>query len=114
MSLLSNLGMYFPVGLLCWANFFSANHEREHPSPHWFYVGLLAALFALVVETGKLFLADKHADPSDVWLAFIAAAGCYAFMNGLLQWLNRDKTPVEATDSRAHCTTADSCPGKTR
>ena len=82
-SLLSNLGMYFPVGLLCWAHFFSANHEREHHAPHWFYVGLLAALFALIVETGKLFLADKHADPSDVWLAFIAAAGCYAFLNRL-------------------------------
>ncbi len=53
---------------------------------------MIAALFALVVETGKLFLADKHADPSDIWLAFIAAAGCYAFMNRLLVWLNRDKT----------------------
>jgi VanZ family protein len=93
-SLLSNLGMYLPVGLLCWANSFSANHERQHPSLHWFYVGLLAALFALIVESGKLFLVDKHADPSDVWLAFIAAAGFYAFMNGLLQWLKRDKTPV--------------------
>lgn len=94
-SLLSNLGMYFPVGLLCWARFFSTNHKRERPVPHWFYVGLLAALFALVVETGKLFLADKHPDPSDVWLAFIAAAGCYMFMNGLLPWLNRDKTPAK-------------------
>ena len=93
-SLLSNLGMYLPVGLLCWAHFFSANRDREQPAPHWFYVGLLAALFALVVETGKLFLADKHADPSDVWLAFIAAAGCYAFMNRLLQWRNRDKTLI--------------------
>jgi len=93
-SLLSNLGMYLPVGLLCWASFFSANNERKHAAPHWFYVGLLAALFALLVETGKLFLADKHADPSDVWLAFIAAAGCYAFMNGLLQWIHSDKTPT--------------------
>ena len=92
-SLLSNIGLYFPVGLLCWAAFFSANPSRERPAPHWLYVGLLAALFALVVETGKLFLADKHADPSDVWLAFIAAAGCYAFMNRLVQWLNSDKTP---------------------
>ncbi len=92
-SLLSNLGMYFPVGLLCWANFFSVNHERR--APHWFYVGLLAALFALVVETGKLFLANKHTDPSDIWLAFIAAAGCYAFMNRLVQWLNRDKTTIK-------------------
>jgi len=94
-SLLSNLGMYFPVGLLCWVSYFSANHESErHHPPHWFSVGLLAALFALVVETGKLFLANKHADPSDIWLAFIAAAVCYTFMNRLLQWLNRDKTPA--------------------
>jgi VanZ family protein len=94
-SLLSNIGMYLPVGLLCWASFFSANHEHKHRAPHWFFVGLLAAIFALVVETGKLFLADKHTDPSDIWLAFIAAAGCYAFMNNLLQWLKRDKTPTK-------------------
>lgn len=94
-SLLSNIGMYFPVGLLCWASFFWANHEQERRAPHWIYVGLLAATFALVVEAGKLFLADKHPDPSDVWLAFIAAAGCYKFMNGFLQWLNSDKTPAK-------------------
>ena len=93
-SLLSNIGLYFPVGLLCWAAFFSGHPDHERPAPHWFYVGLLATLFALVVEVGKLFLADKHADPSDVWLAFIAAAGCYAFMNSLVQWINRDKTPI--------------------
>ena len=92
-SLLSNIGLYFPVGLLCWAAFFSGHPDHKRPAPHWFYVGLLAALFALVVEVGKLFLADKHADPSDVWLAFIAAAGCYTFMNSLVQWINRDKTP---------------------
>ena len=94
-SLLSNIGLYFPVGLLCWVVFFKTDQTRKHPAPHWFYVGLLAALFALAVEAGKLFLADKHADPSDVWLAFIAAAGSYAFMNGLQHWLNRDQTPAQ-------------------
>ncbi|MEI6335611.1 MAG: VanZ family protein [Methylococcaceae bacterium] len=94
-SLLSNIGMYFPVGLLCWTHFFSRNYKRDRPAPHWFYVGLLAALFSLIVETGKLFLADKHADPSDIWLAFMAAAGCYIFMNYLLQWLKREKTPAK-------------------
>lgn len=94
-SLLSNIGMYFPVGLLCWAIFFNANYKQERRAPHWFYPGLLASLFALVVETGKLFLADKHPDPSDVWIAFIAAAGCYKFMNSLLQWLKSDKTPAK-------------------
>ena len=91
-SLLSNIGLYFPVGLLCWVVFFNPDQTRKHPAPHWFFVGLPAALLALAVEAGKLFLADKHADPSDVWLAFIAAAGSYAFMNGWLHWLNRDKT----------------------
>ena len=92
-SLLSNIGLYFPVGLLCWVIFFKP--DRKPPALHWFFVGLLAALFALIVEAGKLFLADKHADPSDVWLAFIAAAGCYQFLNALLHWLNRDKTPIK-------------------
>jgi hypothetical protein len=70
--------MYFPVGFLWWASVFSdASQKQSQPAPHWIYVGLLAALFALVVETGKLFLVNKHADPSDVWLAFIAAATCY-------------------------------------
>lgn len=93
-SLLSNIGMYLPVGLLCWASFFKPSDGRERPAPHWSFVGLLAALFALIVETGKLFLVNKHADPSDVWLAFIVAAGCYGFMNRLLQWINRDKTTI--------------------
>lgn len=95
-SLLSNLGLYLPVGLLCWASFFTVSQERKQHTPSWFYVGLIAALFALVVETGKLFLANKHADPSDVWLAFIAAAGCYVLMNRLFQFLNRDKTATGA------------------
>lgn len=90
-SLLSIIGTYFPVGLLCWSVFF----KRKQQAPHWFYVGLLAAVFALIVETGKLFLINKHADPSDVWFAFFAAAGCYAFMNSLLQWINSDKSASE-------------------
>ena len=91
-SLLSNIGMYFPVGFLWWASVFSAPQKQSQSAPHWIYVGLLAALFALVVETGKLFLVNKHADPSDVWLAFIVAATCYVLMNRLVKWLRRDKT----------------------
>ncbi len=95
-SLLSNLGMYLPVGLLYWANYFNPDNEQDRkPPPHWVYVGLIAAFFALVVESGKLFLPDKHADPSDIWIAFISAAGTYVFMNHFLEWLNRDKTPAK-------------------
>ena len=114
-SLLSNLGLYLPVGLLYWARFFNPDHEQEHkPKPHWVYVGLIAALFALVVETGKLFLADKHADPSDVWLAFIAAAGSYAFMNRLLEWLYRDKTLSKPPIVEHVSQSPNLCPRKSR
>ncbi|MCX7097238.1 MAG: VanZ family protein [Methylococcales bacterium] len=95
-SLISNIGLYFPIGLGCWALFFSGNPKPTKNPPHWFFVGLLASLLALGVETGKLFLADKHADPSDVWLAFLAAAGCYGFLIRLQQWLASDKTPIQA------------------
>jgi len=31
---------------------------------HWVNVGLSAAGFAFIIEAGKLFLADKHVDPT--------------------------------------------------
>jgi VanZ family protein len=94
-SLLSNLGMYMPIGLLGWARFYEPTSQREHQSVHWVYIGLLAALFALVVEIGKSFLAGKHTDPSDVWIAFIAAAAGYELLNRFLLWLDRKKTAAK-------------------
>lgn len=93
-SLLSNVGMYLPVGLLCWLRFFSASPPHK-PAPHWIFAGILAALFALIVETGKLFVPDKHADPSDVWLAFAAAALGNALMNNILLWSRDRQSPAQ-------------------
>lgn len=94
-SLISNVGLYMPVGFLAWAKFL--NTDSEHKKlPHWFFIGLVASLFATVVETEKLFLANKHVDPSDVWLAFFAAAGCYTLMNNLLNWIRYGKTSLES------------------
>ncbi|MDZ4154351.1 VanZ family protein, partial [Methylicorpusculum sp.] len=105
-SLLSNLGMYLPVGILCWVKFFKSNQEENKlQSLHWFYAGLLAALFALLIETGKLFLVNKHADPSDIWLAFAAASGCYLFLSHLVDWLKTRKTSfyqTQAVDSHSN------------
>ncbi|MDO8844320.1 MAG: VanZ family protein [Methylicorpusculum sp.] len=105
-SLLSNLGMYLPVGILCWVKFFKSNQEENKlQSLHWFYAGLLAALFALLIETGKLFLVNKHADPSDIWLAFAAASGCYLFLSHLVNWLKTRKTSfyqTQAVDSHSN------------
>lgn len=97
-SLLSNVGVYLPVGLFCWAGFFSMDQKHRHLSLHWFYAGLLAAALAIAVEIGKLFLAGKHADPSDVWLAFIAASACYAIVDRVSgQLSNEKKTPMLPT-----------------
>lgn len=91
-SLLSNVGTYLPIGLWCWLHFSNRDNDRQYSIPPWLYAGFFATLFALLVETGKLFLADKHADPSDIPIAFFAAAGCCLFMNRLLQWIKLDKT----------------------
>ncbi len=94
-SLLNNVGLYLPIGFLAWARCLKPYSEHKKP-PHWFYIGLLAFLFAVIIETEKLFLANKHVDPSDVWLAFFAASGCYGLMNNLLNWIRDDKTSLES------------------
>ncbi|MDD5274478.1 MAG: VanZ family protein [Methylovulum sp.] len=88
-SLLSNIGSYSPIGVLYWLY---ACRTSEAAKTHWLVVGLTAAIFAILIETGKLFLADKHADPSDVLIAFIAAAGAYTFMQRVSNWVNHEKT----------------------
>jgi len=92
-SLLNTIGLYFPVGLLCWLSFINKNQIQRPPTLHWFYVGLLAGLLALIIETGKLFLVTKHPDPSNIWLAFMTAVACYQLMNAIPSWLFHAKNP---------------------
>ena len=73
-SLLSNVGAYLPVGVLFWLNGLRNPHL---PPIKAGWVGLVAALFAVVIEGGKLFLKTKHVDPTDVLLAFFAAVFSY-------------------------------------
>lgn len=82
-SLLSNIGTYFPIGLMFWVASLSTPRTQK---THWSTVGLTAAGFATIVEAGKLFLAQKHADPTDVLIAFAAAAGSYVFLYQLMKW----------------------------
>lgn len=53
---------YFPVGVLAWANGRAAA-----------FALILAALMAVVIETGKLFIKDAHPDPTNVLIAGLAA-----------------------------------------
>jgi len=95
-SLLNIIGLYFPIGLLCWLTFIKKDHIQHPPTFHWFFVGLIAGLFALLIEAGKLFLINKHPDPSNIWLAFIAAATCYKIVGVIPQWFLRAKNPFTA------------------
>jgi len=98
-SLLSNIGSYFPIGVLYWL-YACRTPEAGKTQPHWLAVGLTAAVFATLIETGKLFLADKHADPTDVLIAFIAAAGTYTLLHRVSIWASHDKTaPVIQSDN---------------
>lgn len=99
-SLLSNIGSYLPIGVLYWLYSCRAPGATK---AHWLTVGLTAALFAILIETGKLFLADKHADPSDILIAFIAAAGTYSFMQRARRWVNHEQpAAIARTDDPSH------------
>ena len=105
-SLLNTIGLYFPIGVFCWLGFINKDHLQRPPTLHWFYVGLLAGLLALAIETGKLFLVTKHPDPSNIWLAFMAAAACYQIMGVLPQWLLQAQKPIAAITIEALATTS--------
>ena len=93
-SLLNTLGLYFPIGLFCWLGFIKKDYLQNPPTLHWFFVGLLAGFVALAIETGKLFLVAKHPDPSNIWLAFMAAAACYQLMSAIPSWLFHTKNTI--------------------
>lgn len=87
-SLISNVGLYMPIGfafgLWCRAN-------DESPQFSWVWVGLWGAGLAVLVETEKLFLADKHPDPTDIGIAFMTAAVSYVMINKALSWIQESK-----------------------
>ena len=68
-SLLANVGLYCPIGLAYWLICYL---ERSVPARGWVPV-VGAACLAFVAEAGKLFLATRHPDPTDVLIAAVAA-----------------------------------------
>ena len=77
-SLLYQLGLYLPVGaavwLWCWAGQ-SGKCAHPYASP-----ALAAAIPACVIETGKLFMASQHPDPTNVLIAATAAIAAYGLL----------------------------------
>lgn len=88
-SLLSNIGAYMPVGVLFWLYGLKKTARQKI---HGFWVGFTAALLAVIMETGKLFLQSKHVDPTDVLIAFFAGAGTYAILNKIQISLSRSES----------------------
>ncbi len=87
-SLLANLALYAPVGVALWCRRRAARLPERGGARA---AALLALLFALPVELGKLWLAHHHPDPTN-WLI---AAGAAALSYGATAWLAR------ALDGRA-------------
>lgn len=83
LSLTSVCLMYAPLGILAWATW--------HP-PAW---GLwMAAFSATVVETSKLFLHGQHPDPSNVFIAGLAAWSVVKLVRRLSRYATELSAPV--------------------
>lgn len=94
-SLLSNVGMYMPVGFLFWL--FGLKND-DGKKVHGFWVGLTASTLAILVETGKLFLRAKHVDPTDVLIAFVAGVVTYSALSKLQRF--QDGSNSSSVDAR--------------
>jgi glycopeptide antibiotics resistance protein len=71
-SLGSVVVLYAPLAILAWANMAGASGAV-----------MLAVMVALVLETGKLFMAEIHPDPTNVLLA---GASVWLLMKGIALW----------------------------
>lgn len=73
-SLLAYAGMYAPVGLGSWA--WMAGRSGGYRGGA-LLAGLLAAGVAFAMEAGKLFIAAKRPDPTDLLIAAVAASAAF-------------------------------------
>ena len=111
-SLLFTVAMYAPVGLGYWM-------WRESTRPGIRGSGAVpafaAGLLALVIETGKLFVAGTHPDPTNVLIAAVAAAATYTLAASLHHWAiepagQAPPAPAQSTVGDVH-TPTDAAPG---
>ena len=97
-SLVLYTAMYLPVGFSYWIWRFT--HVRPDGGAA-IVPAVVAALIACVMEGGKLFVPEKHADPTDVLIAAFAAAAAYLAASRLLHWsLGAENVPVNVEARR--------------
>ena len=98
-SLLAEVAMYLPVGIAYWI--WTLRRARAHVAGSVLIPALVAALLALVMEMGKLFLPGKHPDPTDVPIAMFAAAAAYRLARQFYQWaLQEEPAPPASSPVR--------------
>lgn len=90
-SLLAYTAMYAPVGIGAWA--LVPNRPNYIHRTRAILAGFAAAFLALIMEAGKLFLPDGHADPTDLLIAWGAAWGGYHLVRLLALWLAAKEPP---------------------
>ncbi len=94
-SLLSITLMYLPVGLGMWL--WNRSADRPLPLLNKMTAGISATALAGVMEFGKLFLAQKHPDPTNMLIGFAAAYLAYSLADIMYRWLhqtNDERTPL--------------------
>lgn len=79
-SLIAQAGLYAPLGLAMWAFFLARNAKVVAVMS-----GLAAIALALPIELGKLFVADKHPDLTNL----LIAGGSAAIANAMAFWTGR-------------------------
>ncbi len=78
-SLLHQFGLYLPLGLAVWG--WRWSRLSSVPERGWVLSALWATLVAGLIESGKLFMANQHPDPTNILIAATAAASAYRLLS---------------------------------
>jgi VanZ family protein len=83
-SALACVAMYLPVGFGYWI--WTLRRGYAYSDGFALVPALIAAPLALVMEMGKLFMPEKHPDPTNVLIAVFAAPAAYLVAGQLQKW----------------------------
>ncbi len=84
-SLLSILAMYFPIGIGLWL----WKYHKIQAKYQYLQAGLYATGLCFIMESGKLFFVQKHPDPTNLIISFVAAAFAYFIVQTLYRWFHQ-------------------------
>ncbi|MBA4141481.1 MAG: VanZ family protein [Nitrosospira sp.] len=92
-SLLSQAILYLPIGAGLWIWGWAGLSGK--PKANYWWPAVAAGVLASVIEAGKLFVAGKHPDPTNILIAAGAATTSYWLLN-LLSTIQPGSPPLSA------------------